>query len=258
MQRMTARFVSYAAVAILMAITAPPGTAQQDPASAPRAATRPAAEVLARLGESAGVVILADSTVLGRLPVQTTSATADAVETRLAELVRLLPAGTTWVKLYAPTPVNGRWVADTVADYARAQIRLLGTTVRPAPAGTVEIMGRYVPAAKAGEYISALNLKLVYLVTNPQAPNPAHAAANWSGLTPEQRQMYADQQAQRILALDPESRLQALASMMMENDPRGMIMTAVFKRLPAEQRGQIKEALSARMDRIKEAKSREK
>jgi hypothetical protein len=232
--------------------------AQQDPASAPRAGTRPAAEVFARLGEGAGVVILADSTVLGRLPMQTAAATPDTVETRLAELARLLPAGTTWVKLYAPTPVNGRWDANTVTDYARAQIRLLGTTARPAPAGMVEIMGRYVPSAKASEYISALNLKLVYLVTNPQAQNLANDAANWSRLSQDQRQIYADQQAQRILALDPASRINALAEMMMDSDPRGMIMKAVFNRLPEEQRIQIKDALGARMDRIKEAKSREK
>ena len=45
------------------------------------------------------------------------------------------------------------------------------------PAGQVEILGRQVSVEKAREYIEGLNLKLVYLVSNPRTATAASAAA---------------------------------------------------------------------------------
>jgi hypothetical protein len=120
------------ALAILWAAsTSSAALAETDAASSGRVSTRPAASVLAQIGQSAGVIVLADSTVEARLPVPATPATADTVETQIAAMVRLLPAGTTWAKLYVPAPANGRWNGDVVADFARAQARLVARRVRP-------------------------------------------------------------------------------------------------------------------------------
>ncbi len=235
---------SLAVAAVLIAGAANPVRAQQAPAPTAGPRTRPADEVLATIGRSAGVVILADSTIYARLPVPAVAATPETVEQQLNEMIRLLPAGTTWVKLYAPTPAHGRWSAEVVADYARAQARLVGRTGRAAPAGTVELCGRPVPVDRANEYIAALNLKLVYLVTNPRAAAAAHSAPDWSRMTPEQREAVAQQHAQRLLALDPASRLEALRQMMQETSPQQLIMKRVMSQMPDSERVQLKSTLA--------------
>jgi hypothetical protein len=223
-----------------------PTAAQQAGA---RVATRPAEEVLAQIGRSAGVVVLTDSTVQARLPAPGTAATAETVETQIGTMVQQLPAGTTWGKLYAPTPVNGRWNADVVADYARAQARLLGGIPQPAPAGMVEMLGRHVPVEKASEYAAALNLKLVYLVTNPRAPSAATVAASWGQMTPEQQQAFARQQAQRIMSLDPATRQAALRQMMMHAPrPEDFIMKMVLSQMPEQERVDLKGSVAREVD----------
>jgi hypothetical protein len=230
-----------------------PAAAQQVPAT--RTATRPAEEVLAQLGANAGVVVLADATIFARLPVTRGAATVEGVEQQLAELVQVLPPGTTWVKLYMPAPASGRWNAEIVADYARAQARLLGPATRagsrPAPPGTVEIFGRTLPADKASEYTTALNLKLVYLVTNPRPASAALAvpgtlaAAEWSRLSPEQRDQYVQQQTQQLMRLDPATRLQALRQLMRrEPMPQDMVVKSVVSQMSPEERIQFRQSLS--------------
>jgi hypothetical protein len=218
--------------------------AQQAPA--PRAGTRPAAEVLAELGRSAGVIVLTDASVQGRLRMPPGGATAETIEQQIADIVRLLPAGTTWSKLYVPAPVNGRWDAAAVADFARAQARQLGTTVgRPTAAGTVELLGQRMPASKANEHIAALNLKLVYLVTNPRVQTAALAAVDWRRLSPEQRDLYTRQQAERLLALDPASRVQMLVQMLtaQHDTPETALIRTVMQRLSDDERRQVREAV---------------
>jgi hypothetical protein len=218
------------------------GWAQQ----APVPTTRPAAEVLAQLGQSAGVVVLADATVQGRLAVPPGGATPETIEQQIADIVRALPPGTTWVKLYVPAPANGRWDVEVVEEYARAQARLVGTLGRPAPAGMVELLGRQVPTEKANEAIATLNLKLVYLVTNPRVQSPPNVAANWSRLTQEQREAYAQQQAQRLMALDPASRLEALRQLMRrEPSPQDLVVGLVIKQMPDGERVQLKQSFVA-------------
>jgi hypothetical protein len=150
------------------------------------------------------------------------------------------------VKLYVPAPANGRWDAAVVEDYARAQARLVGTLGRPAPAGMVELLGRQVPTEKANEAIATLNLKLVYLVTNPRVQSASNVTANWARLTPEQREAYAHQQAQRLLALDPASRLEALRQLMRrEQTPQDMVLDSVIRQIPVEERVQLKQSFAA-------------
>jgi hypothetical protein len=234
-----------AAACVAAATVAPiPVRAQQAPA--PRAGTRPAAEVLAELGRSAGVIVLTDASVQGRLTMPPGGATAETIEQQIADIVRVLPAGTTWAKLYVPAPANGRWDPAIVADFARAQARQLGTTVgRPTPAGTVEVLGQRMSAARANEHITALNLKLVYLVTNPQAQAAALASVDWRRLTPEQRELYTQQQARRLLALDPASRVEMLARMVaaQHDTPEQALVNQVMQHLSDDERRQVKETV---------------
>ena len=122
---------------------------------------------------------------------------------------------------------------------------MVGTVGRAAPAGKVEILGRQVPADKASEYITALNLKLVYLVTNPQAQSMTNPAANLSQMTDQQRELYTEQQAQRLLALNPANRIQALAQLMQDQSPQQAIMRAVMSQLTDDERVQLKMSLGA-------------
>jgi hypothetical protein len=243
MRRSTRKLLAAVALAVggtaLVTLSAP---AQQAPT-----ATRPAEEVLAQLGRNAGVVVLADATIYARLPMVTGAATVEGVERQLAELVRTLPAGATWIKIYVPAPANDRWSAEIVADYARAQSRLLGTSGRPAPPGTVELFGRPVAADKASEYITALNLKRVYLVTNPRPPSATATAGDWARLTPEQRDQYVQRQVQQLMRLDPAARIQALRQLLMtrrEPTPQDMIMREMRSQLTEQEAIQLKQAIS--------------
>ena len=95
---------------------------------------------------------------------------------------------------------------------------------------------------KANEYITALNLRLVYLVSNPRAQTPTTAgfnmASNWTQMTPAQRELYIQQQAQRVLALDPASRLQMLRGLMenMEISPQQALMKSVLSQMTDDER----------------------
>jgi hypothetical protein len=238
------------ASAVLIALTRIPVSAQQAPGAKTRASTLPAGQVLGQIGQSAGAIVLADSTVQGRVPVPAAAATPDTVEQQIAEVVRALPAGTTWARLYVPAPANGHWNGDAVASYAHALAQLVGTVGRAAPAGTVEILGRHVPADRAGEYVTALNLKLVYLVTNPRAPasvTMASSVPNWWQMAPAQRDMYAQQQAQRLLSLDPASRVQAMVQMMQsqEESPQQAVIRAMMSQMSDGERVELKQALGA-------------
>ena len=70
-----------------------------------------------------------------------------------------------------------------------------GAVVTPAnvggatPAGTVEIMGQKIAADKADAFIAGLNLRPVYLVTNPRGGSSSASVSDgqWAALTPEQK-----------------------------------------------------------------------
>ena len=215
------------------------------PAPASRAGTRPASDVLARIAQGTGLTVLADSTVANeRIPLPAeAAATPETLEARVAEVVRALPPGTTWAKLYLPAPAGGRaWTGDDVAEYAFAQKRLFGQ-IGAAPAGTVEILGQRIPEDRAAAFITGLNLKPVYLVTNPSLRPSGGAgggtaqaltadAARWAKMTPEQQQAYARQQAQQVLNMDPALRRQVF-------EQQRSMMRAVIQQMTPEQRQQL-------------------
>jgi hypothetical protein len=85
---LSALLMSAAAAALVTAAASIPASAQQPPAPPARPTTYPAAVVLGQIGQSASVIILADSSVQGRLPLPSVPATAATVEQQIAEMVR--------------------------------------------------------------------------------------------------------------------------------------------------------------------------
>jgi hypothetical protein len=171
---------------------------------------RPLTDVLALMSRNAGVNVVADSSLAqATVPLPVEKATTDNVESQLAALAKALPRGTTWAKLYLPAPKGrGSFNGDDVAQYAQAQARLFGTVGAPTPTGTVEILGQRVPADQAEAYITGLNLKPVYLLTNPLQARLASTtdSSQWNGMTPDQRRQYAQQQASLLASMDPAQR----------------------------------------------------
>jgi hypothetical protein len=53
----------------------------------------------------------------------------------------------------------------------------------------------------------------------------------------------AQQHAQRLLALDPASRIEALRHMMQETSPQQMVMKMVMSQIPDSERAQLKSSL---------------
>jgi hypothetical protein len=212
---------------------APAAPAQTAEAALNQKKVRPLADVLALMSRNAGVEVVADSTVSqAAVPMPAEKATPDSVESQVAALAKALPRGTMWAKLYLPAPKGrGGFNGDDVAQYARAQARLFGTVGAPTPAGTVEIMGQRVPSDQADAYITGLNLKPVYLLTNPLQPGLAGAAdpSQWNGMSPEQRRQYAAQQANHLAGMDPAQR----DALMQQNF---MIFNQAMRLLSPEQR----------------------
>jgi hypothetical protein len=228
--------VALIAAAGLIALSANPVDAQQ--ALASRAGTRAAADILAGIGKGAGVAVVADSTIKERIPLLSAPTTAENFEQQIAEVVEALPEGTTWAKLYLPSSPGGRaWNGDDVAAYAVAQAKLLGV-IGSAPAGTVEVLGRRLPAEKAKEVISSLDLKPVYLVTNPKARAVAPGSGvmtdldQWKQMTDEQRQQHAQQKAAQLLSMDNTGRQGFVQQHM-------MIMSQMMRQMTPEQRQQL-------------------
>ena len=107
-----------------------------------------------------------------------------------------------------------------------AQAKLFGSAGAAAPPGTIEIMGQRVPTDKAQSVITALNLKPVYLISNPLLKT---AAQNWAKLTPDQQKQYASQQAQQILNMDPAQQAQMFQQQM-------AVMGSMMQQMTPEQR----------------------
>lgn len=241
-----------AGVAALLGGAAGPAVAQ-DPASQPAAAAPAAAapnarneapkrslsDVLSRISQAAGVTVVADSTLANEkvgLPAEPT--TPANFEAQVAALVESLPKGATWGKLYLPAPSGRGYKGDDLSEYALAQAKLFGR-VGDAPEGTVEVMGKAVPAAQAESVVAALNLKPVYLVTNPAVRAAAGAGAPsgaWAGMSEDQRRQYAQTEARRIASMTPEQRQQAFQSMFGQ---QGAVMRELFQTMTPEQRQQM-------------------
>lgn len=131
--------------------------------------TAPADDVLASIGKKAGLLVLAESSVgrerVRKVPVGE-SITAANVEQWIAWVVKQLPPGSNYAKLYLPPPPDGKsWKGDDVVAFALAQAKLYGPVGAIHPEGTFEILSQKLPKEKAKPVVDGLNLKPVYIVT---------------------------------------------------------------------------------------------
>lgn len=123
--------------------------------------------LLKETSQRLGVLVLVDSTAMGAKVTPPTLALNGArdLEPWLSELVKNIPGGASWVKLWLPPPPKGkRWTGDDIANYGVSLAKLYGTVGVLEP-GKSEILATQVPNETAGAVKSALQLQPVYLVT---------------------------------------------------------------------------------------------
>ncbi len=213
------------------------------PAPRQKTPTRTLKEVLKRLQEGAGpdARVTADSTLLGvSVPLPADPTTPANLDSQLAALAGSLPKGTVWAKLYLPAADAHAYKGDDLSDFAVAQSRLFGTVVGT-PSGSVEVLGRMLPADKAQAVIDALNLKPVYLLSNPQVKAVAGGdAAAWLKLTDEQKGAFAKTEAQKRLNMGPEAFGKEFSSYVGQ---QAAVMGQMFQMMTPEQRDSYRQAM---------------
>ena len=217
-----------AALTLSGAAAAGPISGQAAPvptASAPRAprlparrlAAQPAGKIALHLKEATDVLVLADRTV-ETVPV-TVDLPAGSLEDTLARIAAAMPKGTVVKKVYLAAPSQGWSMPEgsQVAALAAVQEALSGPPGAPLAPGEVNLLGRRVSAEKAAPVIAALDLKPVYVLTNPlSAEDPVQkmsaaqfdALQQWIKLTPEQQQAFGEQQFNTLINMDPALRQQ--------------------------------------------------
>lgn len=130
---------------------------------------RPIESVLQALTRSAGITVIAESSLAGSdATYPSTAATPENLESLLDQVVKSLPAGTVWKKALLPTSTRF-YKGDDVAEFLEVQARMLGRSV-PTEATvpvSVEILGQKLSPEKAAPVVSTLGLKPVYVLVNP-------------------------------------------------------------------------------------------
>jgi len=241
MQRITTSRTSISLIALTAALflasagaqaqqTAPaptsPSTGARDTAPQPRRIT--VAQALKEISTGAGITALADSAIADRrISPLAEKTTPENAEAQIAAVVEAAGRTVTWAKLFLPP---GQYTGDDVVSYALAQSRICGGTIGNAPAGTVEIMGKAIPADRAKAYIDELNLKPVYVVSSTRPTTKAEAG--WATMNEEQRAEYAKEQAARLANADPATRQAFMQEHM-------AVMAALMRSLTPDQRSQM-------------------
>lgn len=129
-------------------------------------AQRSLSAVLQRVADASGVQVLAESSLADKVvaPLEQ-RATKENIETILNGLVKQLPRSV-WAKVMLPKPeVGKRYNPDSVAQYVRAQASLFGKAGTSEP-GTVELIGKRIPAADAEPMVQRLKLVPYYVLIN--------------------------------------------------------------------------------------------
>lgn len=203
----------------------------------PQKPTVPLATVLTAVTRATGIDVVADRSVAGEQVTELSrKPTAETIDDTSAEVVRSLPQGTVWAKLYLPTPKGRRgFDGNAVADYALAQAKLFGNVGGSTPAGTIEVMGQKVSGEQANAVAATLNLKPVYVILHPNRRDSGGGFGDWTkwaGMTAEEKMQYAQQQAQQLINMDPNAR-------MMYFEQMRATMGAVMQSLTPEQRGEF-------------------
>lgn len=210
---------------VIVCAHAQTGTARTSPNLPSSTYTKlPVKDVANRISRASGVVVLADRTVANLTVTVTTP--SGPVEKALARVVAALPNGVVYKKVYLPASAPGAPAptGDQVSALVVAQDAVMGkrpATTIPAPEGEVDILGRRISADKAAAVVAALDLKPVYLLTNPaSASDPVvrmgavqeEALRAWLGMTAEQQATTANQQLDMLFNMDPALRRQLFST----------------------------------------------
>jgi hypothetical protein len=128
--------------------------------------------IVRQLGQDSGQNVLVDSSLAAlKAPALAKATTKANLEEQLDALLRKLPEGAAWAKLYLPKPQEGkRYAADNLARFAVAQASLFGGKVGTSKPGMVEVMGRMMPEAEALPLVQKLDLVPYYILSNPRRP----------------------------------------------------------------------------------------
>lgn len=167
-----------------------PALAQQPPAASKPAdrsgaALQKLSIVVQKLTEETGIAVLADSSVVGvAVPAPAGPTTAENLEDRLDALVKQMPRGSAWAKVWLPAPEKGRrYSPDAVSQYVRAQASLFGKA-GVSQAGMVEILGRKMAEPAAAPHVKGLGLVPYYVLTNANASANRLASLGGPGSAP--------------------------------------------------------------------------
>ena len=178
--------MNYAFLASLL--LAPTLAFAQDPTTS--TSSRPKTEreviislIVRQLGQDSGQNVLVDSSLAAlKAPALAKATTKANLEEQLDALVRKLPDGAAWAKLYLPKPQEGkRYAADNLSRYAFAQASLFGGKVGTSKPGMVEVMGRLMTEAEAAPLVKQLDLVSYYIVSNPRRPAMAFGGPGAGG-----------------------------------------------------------------------------
>lgn len=208
-------------------------------------AQTPLRTVLAQLTKASGVWVVADSSISG---------TPVSLETRGGRLTEVLED----LVKQLPPEVQVRYVGipatettpdgDVVSQYINAQDALKpskgkGTTNTPKIASEIDVAGRTLAAEQATPLMTSLDLKPVYLVTNPSGDALIAKALRmqteglqlWMEMTQEQRGKMMDNQLNGLLNMDPSAR----RSLFDQMSTQAMGMMQKIQSLPPDQRAQF-------------------
>ncbi|MGC4046757.1 MAG: hypothetical protein QM758_23435 [Armatimonas sp.] len=213
-------------------LTATVARAQNPPtATQTTGATKSLTYVLNNIKKDTGASVLSSSVLAtAQLKPPAGTVTAENLEDTLDAVVKSLPAGTIWAKLWlAPLPGGRQFKGDDLVSYAVAQSRLYPGVGASQP-GMVEILGQKLPADKAASVVQVLGLKPVYILCNPsKVPD----AMDFDSLSDDQKKNLVDKQVQKILSMPQEQQVQAFGQMFQQT---GMVMGNLLKSMTPQQR----------------------
>ncbi|MGC4045895.1 MAG: hypothetical protein QM758_19055 [Armatimonas sp.] len=209
------------------------GIAQAEPPAPPAVPKRVPAidlsqrtvkELAAKLTKESGFLVVADSTVANnRVSLNTVGG---PLETVLQQLLAAMPKGSLIKKAHMPSaaatsPDPNPEVVSILIQVNDALAAPMNPGTKPDPDAVI-VQGRIIPKDKAADVLAALDMKPVYLLTNPQGRSATQSFANmqadimrlWQNMTPEQRKASVERQWDDFMNMDPNARKAYMQQMM--------------------------------------------
>jgi hypothetical protein len=242
MKRLICLLASSVAMGCALAQTPPPSPAPaQKRIGALKLSKVTVRELAARLTKESGFLVIADDTLASsRVSLTSVGGSLEAV---LAQLAPQLPKGSLLRRTHLPasaatSPDPNAEVVSLIIQINDALAGPLNDGARPEPDALI-VQGRVVPKDKVPMVLAALDLKPVFLLTNPKTKSPAGSFASmqgdimrlWQNMTPEQRKSAVEKQWDDFLNMDPAARKTYMQQMM----EQGMGIAQKIQQLPPDQ-----------------------